>query len=439
MNINKVLADPGGISIDSRTIKRGEIFIALKGKNFDGHDFVKKALSKGAKAAIVSRIPDTGPQNKKRLIKVKDTLKTLGDIACAHRKKYTVPVVAVTGSNGKTTTKDMIAHMLSTKYKVLKNETSKNNLIGLPLTLLKLTEKHDVAVLEMGMNKFGEIARLSEIAKPHIGVVTNIGPSHLEFLGTVKNILMAKMELIERLTKYDIAVLNNDDIYLRNLKWSKCRRIYFGIKRKCEFQAEDLLYKNNKWQFSIDNNPLLQLPVLGHHNIYNALAAIAIARQFNLKYNSIRSQLRTYRQSSRMRLELKSIKGIEIIDDSYNANPASMKSAINTLSRYDARGKRILVAGDMLELGKKSKAMHKSIGKMVASAPVKALITIGEFSSFISRAAKKCGMNKTYHAQSHEEAARILQRLARPGDVILLKGSRGMQMEKIIWEFRGKH
>ncbi len=437
MQLKNVVKNAHLISIDSRIIKKGDIFIAIKGRRFDGHDFAEEAFKKGAKFAIVSREPKKLRSNyKKHLIIVKDTVKTLGDIAASHRAKFNIPVIAVTGTNGKTTAKDMVAHVLSSRYNVLKNETSKNNYIGLPLTLLKLERKHDVAVLEMGMSRFGEIDRLSKIAKPRIGVITNIGPAHMEFLGTLKNIFIAKAELLKRLREKGLAILNKDDRYLRSIKNLKCRKIYFGIDRRCNFQATKLLYRGNKWSFEVDEKQNFEFSLFGRHNIYNALIAIAVAREFDIDFSTIAEKIRSYRQNSPMRLGFKNIRGIGILDDSYNSNPLSMECAIDTLARYVTRGKKIVVSGDMLELGKKAKTMHEAIGRMLASSPIDVLITHGRLSVFMNKEAKRKGMGELYHAPSHSDAAGFLRKIARPNDVVLVKGSRAMAMDKIIEEFK---
>jgi len=371
---------------------------------------------------------------------VKDTVKALGDIAASHRARFNIPVIAITGTNGKTTAKDIVAHVLSAKYNVLKNETSKNNYIGLPLTLLRLEKKHDTAVVEMGMNHIGEIDRLSEIAKPDIGVITNIGPAHLESLGTLKNIFIAKAELLKRLGKKGLAILNKDDAYLRGIKGLNARRVYFGIDRSCDFQARDLSYRKNKWSFRLRHSGgkgNFEFSLFGRHNIYNALIAIAIARRFDIDFSTIAKKISSYRQASPMRLGFKIIRGIGILDDTYNSNPLSMECAIDTLARYDTRGKKILVSGDMLELGKKAKTLHESIGRILARSPIDILITHGRLSMFMNREARRKGMDMLYHARSQAEAANLLRKIAKPKDVVLVKGSRGMQMEKVIEKFKG--
>lgn len=421
----------GPISINSRTIKKGETFIAIKGAAFDGHDFVGEAFKRGASKAIISRGVRVASKYKNRLIKVKDTVEALGEIAKSHRARFKIPVIAITGSNGKTTAKDMAYAVLSAKYRVLKNETSKNNLIGLPLTLLKLRRKHQVAVVEMGMNRRGEIAKLSKIAKPQIGVITNIGPAHLEFLGKLKNVFAAKSELLRGLSAGDTAILNKDDRYLSHIKRLKCRRIYFGIEKDCAFRAKNLAHKGNRWFFSLGRKRF-ELSPLGKHNIYNALVAIALARQFGVDFTTIGKRLKLFKKAPPMRLEFKNIRGLEILDDSYNSNPLSMERALDTLAGYDTKGRRIIVSGDMAELGKRAKVLHEEIGRKIANTPADFLITLGPLSKFTKNGASKNGMSGLYHAESHDDAADFLKKTAKRGDVVLVKGSRAMQMEKVV-------
>jgi len=433
MPLKEVLKNPGSVSIDTRTIKKGDIFFAIKGKKFDGHDFVKEAFLKGASKAVVQKLPKGSSSYRKHLIKVKDTITALGIIARTHRLKFNIPVVAITGTNGKTTAKDITAHVLSAKYNVLKNESSKNNLIGLPLTLLKLTKKHDIAVVEMGMNRLGEIGMLSRIVIPKIGVITNIGPSHLEFLGTLKNVFAAKSELLKHLPRDGTAILNKDDYYLSGIQKKPYTKICFGIENPCDFQATNLSRFKNIWSFRINGgSDVFQSSLLGKHNIYNALIAISVARKFDIDYETIKKQSCSYKQKCPMRLEHKKLRGLEVLDDSYNSNPLSMECAINTLINYTSDGKKIIVSGDMLELGKNAEKMHEEIGRSIASNPIDTLITVGKLSKFVSKGAKRAGMNRMYHAHSHRDAAEFLCKITKPGDVVLVKGSRGAEMEKII-------
>ena len=424
------------ISIDSRTIKKGDLFVAIKGKRFDGHDFIKAAFKKGAGAALVSRKAPARYSNKYSLVRVENTVRALGELARLHRMKFKVPVVAITGSSGKTTAKDMIAFVLSRRYSVLASESSKNNLIGLPLTLLGLNETHHIVVLEMGMNHLGEIDRLCSIAEPHIGVVTNIGPSHLEHLGTVRNVFRAKSELLKRLDKGDTVFLNGDDNFLRKPGRMKCNCVYFGIDKSCKFRAENIHHERGKWNFSLGKQMNFELGLLGKHNIYNALSAICVGVHFGIDLATIVKRIRAFRPIQPKRLELKKIGGIQVIDDSYNSNPPSMRRAIEVLSAYKTRGRRIALCGDMGELGKRTGYMHRAIGGLIGGSSVDTLITSGDLSRLMGEEARKSGAKDTYHAKSHIDARNILRRVAKPGDVVLIKGSRAMEMERVIEKLR---
>ncbi|MBL7158263.1 MAG: UDP-N-acetylmuramoyl-tripeptide--D-alanyl-D-alanine ligase [Candidatus Omnitrophica bacterium] len=432
MRIKDIIKNTPNISIDSRTIKRGQVFIAVKGDKFDGHNFVARALQRGASAAIISRNVNTRPKDRPRLIRVKDTVKTLGEVARAHRLKFKIPVVAVTGSNGKTTTKDLLAHVLSVRYRVLKSEASFNNHIGLPLTLLKIRDRHEVVVLEMGMNHRGEIGRLSRMAVPDIGVITNIGPVHLKFLKTLKNVFNAKTELLKELKPGGTAVLNKDDIFLRNIKNPGCKKTYFGIYEKCTYRAKCLEEKRSSWSFTIAGNRRIHLSILGRHNIYNALAVIAAAKVLNIGLDAIKRRIESFRMRCPKRLDFKIVNGRRILDDTYNSNPASFQCAVDLLERFEVPGKKIVVMGDMLELGAKSRSLHLAAGEEIAGKNFGALITVGAFSRFVAAAARKSNMDFVRHASSHRNAAKILKSISKKGDLVLVKGSRGMRMEKII-------
>jgi len=425
--------DPNRISTDSRTIEKGEIFVAIKGKKFDGHDFVDEVFKKGARWAVISN--SRGIKSRRGTIKVENTTKALGDIAKTHRRKFDIPVVAVTGSTGKTTAKEMIAHVLSAKYNVLKNEKSNNSFVGLPLTLAKLNKGHQVCVLEMGMNHAGEIDKLCKIAKPDIGVITNIGPAHIGLLGSMRRIFTAKAELLNNLPESGAAILNKDDVYLKGITRLRCRKVYFGFDKRCDFRADNPERKGDGWRFSVGKESF-ELGLIGKHNIYNVLIAIAVAQQFNISLRLIGRMIKSFRQRCPMRLEFKNVRGVKIMNDSYNSNPSSMAGAIEALADYDTGGKRIIVSGDMFELGTRAKALHEGLGRAIAKSPAEVLITLGKLSKFTNRAAAQKGVCVLYHAASCGDAAGFLKKVAKPGDVVLVKGSREMRMEKVIEKFK---
>ena len=425
--------DPSKISTDSRTIAKGDLFIALKGTNFDGNDFVGEVLKKGAIGAILSGNGLRVTGNGKIIIQASDTTKALQDIAAYHRKQFQIPVICVTGSNGKTTVKDMIWHLLSTKYNVLRNEGTKNNHIGVPQTLLKLNSKHQMCVLELGTNHKGEIAQLADIARPKIAVITNIGPAHLEFFGSLGGVFEAKKEILQYLDgRKGLVILNGDDEFLSKIDPEKFKIVRYGFGDPNDLKTETLTPGSKGLVFVVNNKMVFELGLLGRHNIYNALAAIAVALNFGIDHKTIREAFGDYRPTD-MRLELERIRGIDVLNDSYNSNPISMMRALEVIKYYPAKAKWV-VSGDMLELGKESERFHKMIGESIARSNVEGLVTFGEFSRHTLLQAKAGGMrhDRLWHCSTHGEIAELLRKIARPGDVILLKGSRSMGMEKVL-------
>jgi UDP-N-acetylmuramoyl-tripeptide--D-alanyl-D-alanine ligase len=426
-----------GVSIDSRTIERGELFIAIRGARYDGHTFVREALRKGAAGAVVHSKSTSTPDVTKSaresvhfIVAVNDTVKALADIAGFHRNRFDIPVVAVTGSNGKTTTKEMVENILRNEWSPLKNIGTQNNLIGIPLTLLKLTKRHKSAVMELGMNKRGEIDSLAGLARPNIGVVTNVGPAHLEYLKTLDAVYRAKKELLDYLGRGDIAVLNNDDIFLRYFSKKGLKIFTFGIDRISDFRATNVKREKRGWRFKVEDK-LYFINLPAYHDIYNALAAISVGTLFDIDCKDIAGALNEYKPLEK-RMTRSIFRGVEFIDDTYNSNPLSLESAIRTLAGYKTRGKRILVSGDMLELGKKAVYYHQRIGGFIARSGIDNFIGVGELmrNSFLS--AKRCGMKNIHYCSSKEEAAALLRNIARSNDVVLVKGSRATQMEDVI-------
>jgi len=421
-----------GVSTDSRTINAGDLFLALEGDNFDGHNFLNDCITKGAKGAVVRkgkayRVPGFC------FIEAPDTLKALGDIASSHRTRFNIPVIGVTGSNGKTTTKDMIAHILGAKYRVLKNQGTFNNHIGVPLTMLKLAPEHEACVLEMGTNHPGEIARLADFARPDIGVITNIGPSHLEFFKDLETVSQAKAEIFHNFTNDRLAIWNADDAMLSGLYQSlNCKKKTFGTVDGCDYQATHIEYFEGGWRFALNGNKLIKIKLLGRHNIYNALAAIAVSDALGVEYDDMFTALMNFSAPS-MRMEILEAGGITIINDSYNSNPQSMDSAINVLSGFNASGRKILVSGDMLELGGLSGYFHQQIGLNVANSAIDIFIAAGRMSKEAVDSAIAAGMNKdsVYYCDDSKTAGKLLLDIAHSGDVVLIKGSRAMKMETV--------
>ncbi len=433
-----------GISIDSRTIQEGELFVAIKGDRFDGHDFVPEVIKRGAWGALVER---TTLEDKfsilgglKNILPVEDTLTALQEMAYSHRRKFAVPIVGITGSNGKTTTKEMLAGILQQQGPVLKNEGNLNNHIGVPLTLLRLNAGHKAAVVEMGMSALGEIDTLARFVGPDVGVITNIGPAHLEFLKSMDLVAQAKGELFNHLKSDGTAVLNADDHYFDTLKKKFSGRVLsFGIDKASDVRASDIRQETDFTDFTIrsDNSTVkVRLRAVGKHNIYNALAAAAAALAMGMSIDIVKYGLDDFMPSA-LRSELRQVQGRTVLADCYNANPASMDAALATLISLKSGRKAIAVLGDMLELGTVAVDAHRAIGATAARIGVDLVITLGPLAKQVGEGAIDAGMprDRVLEAGSQAEAAALLKKLTRPGDIVLIKGSRGMKMEKILEEF----
>ncbi|MBP2653096.1 MAG: murF [Firmicutes bacterium] len=421
-----------GVSTNSRTLKPGELFVALCGEHFDGHDFISQAALKGAAGVIVSK--QVAISEKVSVIMVGDTLKALQDLACFHRRRFKFPVIAITGSNGKTTTKDMIAAVLTSKFNVLKTEANYNNDIGLPLTLLQLSDRHQAAVVEMGMRGRGEIKRLANVANPTVGVITNVGETHLELLGTVENIAAAKGELIETIGNDGLAVINADIPLARGMATlTKGKVVLYGLANGATIKAVNISAAENGTKFECvwpEGHFPVFIPAVGRHNVYNALAAIAVGLELGLSPDEASAGLKNF-VAGAMRLHIETKGEYTIINDAYNASPLSMQAAIETLGTV-AKGRKVAVLGDMLELGDVAVEAHRRIGKKLAAEGVQVVITLGELAKNIASAALKDRVAVTVACKNHDEAKEALSKLIRPGDTVLLKGSRGMQMEKVL-------
>ncbi len=433
-----------GISIDSRTIKPGEAFIAIRGGNFDGHDFAAEAVKKGCRCIIAEKKAGrpAGGGNVTR-VEVADTVKALGAIARFYRRKFSIPVIAVTGSSGKTTTKDMIAWVLSQSVKVLKNEGTKNNHIGVPLTLLNLTRSHDALVLELGSNHPGEIGTLADICEPEAAVITNAGPSHLEHFGSLRGVLREKYALVERLRGPSIAVLNADDNLLRKKMSSKRALrlreggpfiVSYAVSRPCDFRASKASVSGGLARFSVNKKYAFTLRTIGYYNIYNALAAVSIARIMGTGYGDIAKRLSVF-EFPAGRLKDAFFHGVRFIDDTYNSNPLSLSQALRALGTARARGRKILVMGDMLELGAHAKRYHSLAGRE-AAASCDALVAVGNFAKTVAQAATRGGLDarRVFACGTAREAGDILFGKLSCGsrDIVLVKGSRLLKMEALF-------
>jgi UDP-N-acetylmuramoyl-tripeptide--D-alanyl-D-alanine ligase len=437
-----------GISIDSRKVDPNNVFVAIPGEKFDGHRFIGDAVSKGAKAVVIDRekknIVPPEVYGKTTVILVSDTKKALRDVALWYRSKFNLPVVAVTGTNGKTTTKDMIAQVLSSKFQVLKSPESYNNLIGVPLTLFQLNPGYEALVLELGMSSPGEISILTEIAQPQIGVITNIGPAHLESMQSMERIAKAKFELPDNMPSPKTLVLNADDRILAERiarTQPEEKVVSFGVKKKADFIADQIEANENGFiSFRVNKNTQVKLSLLGWHNVYNALAAFAVGRLLGVEESKIKKGLESF-SPSRLRMELVSIDNIRIINDSYNANPVSMEKALETLKNMKTFGRKIAVLGDMLELGEGEMDFHLELGRKAAKSGVNLLITIGELARFIGEGAREEGLRSgdVINFENNQEASLYLLENLKGGDLVLVKGSRKMKTEEIVFSLKSQY
>ncbi|MGI6669600.1 MAG: UDP-N-acetylmuramoyl-tripeptide--D-alanyl-D-alanine ligase [Acetivibrionales bacterium] len=430
-----------GVSTDSRTIRPGDIFIPLIGENFDGHDFIGDAFEKGAAASLTHRKSVNFPG--KTVILVNDTLKALQDLAACYRKSFDIPFIGVTGSVGKTSTKEMVACAIGARYNVLKNEGNLNNEIGVPLTMFRLDGSHEAAVVEMGMSAPGEIRVLSAIVRPRVGIITNIGMSHIEKMGSRSNILKAKLEILEGLQPGGLLVLNGDDIMLSGAQsLLDCRTVTYGLGEGVDYMAYNIRsYGENGVKFDIMDEGVeycIHVPAPGIHNVYNALAAIAAGRELGVPVKELASGIACYRPGE-MRLNIIKTGGFTVINDAYNASPHSVKAALEVLGELAAE-RKIAVLGDMLELGEWSSSAHKETGGYAAGKKLDYIVTVGRRALDIAGGAVEAGFapEKTASFMSNAEALDYLKRVIRPGDAILVKGSRGMKMEEIVLALTGE-
>ena len=424
-----------GYSIDSRTLKPGDLFFAIKGENFDGHDFVDAALAAGAVAAVVPADAPPRDPDKGRVIVVPDTLAALQRLALAVRKLWGKCVVGVTGSAGKTTTKEAIAQVLAAKFRVLKSEGNLNNHYGLPLQLLRLEPEHEIAIIEMGMNHLGEIAALAKIAEPNIGVVTNVAPVHLGFFESVREIAQAKYELIQALPRGGTAVLNADDEYVSQFgRDFHGKVVLFGIAHPADVSAGNIVERGAQGSaFDLVAGGVrehVQLPLLGRHNIYNALAAAAVGLQRNMTPSEIARALATL-QPGEKRGQVLHIMGATVINDCYNSNPKALEAMIDALASLPAK-RRIVVAGEMLELGTAADGLHYDCGAHAAAKRIDVLIGVRGAAKKIVEGAHAGGLISAEYMQTPEEAGEWLAATVREGDAVLLKASRGVRLERAL-------
>ncbi len=408
---------------DTRKITEGVLFLAFKGEKFNGEDFAAEALKKGAAGVMVSLgcAEEKIRECQGTVLQVEDTLAAYQQLAKAWRERFPqLPVIAITGSRGP----------------VLKTQANYNNEIGLPLTLLGIREEHTAAVVEIGMRGFHQIEPLAKIAQPQIGIVTNVGETHMELLGSLENIAKAKAELVEAIPAGGTVILNADNRYvagMRNQAAEGVRVLTFGIEQLADVRGEAIRTEGRMTKFMVEyqnERHEYEIAMVGRHNVYNALAAIAAGFALGLTAEEIHDGLKNL-EATKMRFECQTVKEWQVVNDAYNASPMSMTAAINTLSEL-TQGRKIAVMGDMLELGSVSVEAHRKVGQELAEKGFAAVITRGEMGSYIAEGAEKGGIAAVCRCASHEAAAEKLHEILQPGDTILFKGSRGMQMEKII-------
>ncbi len=423
-------------SRDTRIIQKGDTYIAIKGENFDGNLFWREALEKGADCVIVSKIEYTEQDKEKfknkTIIKVQDTLKSLYEIATLKRSFYKIPVIAITGSVGKTSTKDIIANVVSQKYKTLKTIGNNNNNIGLPFTILKLQDE-EVMVLEMGMNHFGEISLLSNIAKPSICVITNIGTSHIGNLGSRENILKAKLEILEGAQNPTIIINNDNDLLHKWYEKNKNEKniITYGIKEKSDLNAKEIILNQEGSNFKCkiqEKYENVKVPIGGEHFVLNALCAITVGKKLNIETEKILKGIEKF-ELTKKRMEItETTNGIKIINDAYNASLESIKASLKYLSNLEGN-RKIAVLGDILELGQYAEKLHKQVGEEIYKSQIDLLICRGENAKYIVEEAEKLGMpkEKIYYLNNNDEVINKIKEIAKPKDIILLKASNGMK------------
>ena len=424
-----------GVSIDSRSIGVGEAFFAIKGHRLDGHAYLGDAAGRGSACLVVHELPDDVPPNVP-LVLVQDTTRALGRLAAWHRAKFSIPVVAVTGSNGKTTTKELIAAILGTRWNTLKPEGSFNNQWGLPLTLLGLSPEHGALVVELGTNQPGEIASLAALAVPTVGVVTVVAAVHTEFLGSLEGVRDEKAGLVKALAPTGVAVLNADDTRVASMaRDTRARVITYGVRTPAEVHAApDVTDGPDGLAFTLEHGSerhRVALPLSGQHNVTNALAAAGAAVALGFSLAEIAAGLADARPV-KGRCVWRTAGEIRLLDDTYNANPASVRAALDTVVAHRGGSRVIAVLGDMLELGAIADEAHREVGRHAAGAGVDALVGMGRHARALVEAARAAGVAQAQHTETFEDTVAFLMKELVPGDLVLVKGSRGMRMERIV-------
>lgn len=432
----------GAVCTDTRRIVQGDLFVALKGDRFDGADFLAQAEAAGARVLITHRLPE-GFEPQVPVILVEDTLEALGRLARAHRDRQKGCVVGITGSNGKTTTRELACAVLRAQFEVLQNQANENNRVGVPQTLLRMNQRHDFAVIEMGTSERGEIAALARIAAPQCAILTSISEGHLQGLHSLEGVLQEKGDLLAALGRDGIAIVNYDDAQcVRAAERANCRVVSFGTDARCELRATNLRSNRFGTHFVLNGKHEFRLPLHGLHNVNNALAALALGWVSGIDIPVMQLALRRVEAVGR-RLEYREFAGIGVLDDSYNANPASTKAALSTLSAFDTRGQRIAVLGDMLELGEHSQRLHEEVAQHIASLSVNLVLAVGpemtRLADVLDRHFAASGTGTVWRYADSAAAAAALAEEACAGDIVLVKGSHGMHMDRIVAELESRH
>ena len=427
-----------GVSTDSRNIQKGDLFFALKGEHFDGHQYVVQAMDAGAVGAVISsEIKSNLGYENFPTIRVQDTVTALGDLARYYRQKLFTKIIGITGSNGKTTTKEMTYHVLSRFGSTVRSQKSFNNFIGVPATIFEIENKHEYGVLEMGTNAPGEIRRLSEIGAPDIAVIVNISKTHLEGLGCIEGVALAKREILENLRKDGVFVYNVDNPWCVEIaNGFKGKAVGFGFSPQSHIRCTDVRKKDKGYVFVVNGRLEIYIPVSGYHNIGNCLASLAVCLALGHDIYGLKDAFSSF-ELPHMRIEQQRVGRITLINDAYNANPESVRAALQYLSEMNAKGRKVFVCGDMLELGNESYQLHREIGETVACLNIDLLWTVGAHASEIAKAAKLSGMPErrvvSFKDVTDIAASEINE--FRENDTVLIKGSRGMHMENIIEKF----
>lgn len=423
------------VSIDSRTQNEGGIFFAIRGERTDGHAYIAQAVKAGAAAVVVHR--EDVPTNYENIsvIKVRDTAEALLDFAGYYRSLFHIPIVAITGSSGKTTTKDIVASVLSVKYRTLKTQGNLNNQTGMPLTIFELDSSHEAAVIELGLCDQGEIGNMAKRLRPDIGIITNIGYSHLEKLKTRQGIYEEKTSLFSCFAAKNAAIVNRDDEYMKHYRSGDHAIIGIGIADG-DIRATDIVQSQGGISFSVGGQ-IYHFALPGRHNVYNCLFAVAVGKMLHLTPEEIQKGFDSF-APSKNRMDFQDIAGVHIINDCYNSNPDAARAAVDVLGTKEGCGQKIAVLADMLELGEQANNLHEELGVYVAQKRIDILVAVGQQAAYLAQGALLSGMEKEKikHFDNNEQATDFLSEVAQAGDCVLLKGSRGMRLEEVLTQFK---